>query len=109
MSMRPQAHDIIRTWAFYTIVKSWMHFDSIPWKDIVISGHVLSDAKEKISKSKENNKIAPENLLQQYSADVIRYWTASGQLGHDVAFSENQLKIGQRLDYQIMECISLYS
>ena len=97
MSMRPQAHDIIRTWAFYTIIKSWMHFDSIPWRDIVISGHVLSDAKEKISKSKENNKIAPENLLQQYSADVIRYWTASGQLGHDVAFSENQLKIGQRL------------
>ena len=97
MSMRPQAHDIIRTWAFYTMIKSWMHFGSIPWRDIVISGHVLSDAKEKISKSKENNKVAPENLLQQYSADVIRYWTASGQLGHDVAFSENQLKIGQRL------------
>ncbi len=97
MSMRPQAHDIIRTWAFYTIIKSWMHFGMIPWRDIVISGHVLTDTKEKISKSKENNKVAPENLLQQYPADVIRYWTASGQLGHDVAFSENQLKIGQRL------------
>ena len=54
MSMRPQAHDIIRTWAFYTIVKAWMHNKTVPWKDIVISGHVLSDAKEKLSKSKDN-------------------------------------------------------
>lgn len=97
MSMRPQAHDIIRTWAFYTIVKTWMHHGIIPWKDIVISGHVLSDTKEKLSKSKANNALTPENLLKTYSADVIRYWTASGSLGHDVAFSENQLKIGQKL------------
>ncbi len=97
MSMRPQAHDIIRTWAFYTIVKSWMHYGRLPWKNIIISGHVLSDTKEKLSKSKENTKISPEFLLQTYSADVIRYWTASGRLGQDVAFSENQLKIGQRL------------
>lgn len=97
MGMRPQAHDIIRTWAFYTIVKTWMHHKTTPWNEIVISGHVLSDAKEKISKSKENNKMAPEALLETYPADVIRYWTASGSLGHDVPFSENQLKIGQRL------------
>lgn len=97
MSMRPQAHDIIRTWAFYTIVKAWMHYEKLPWNTIVISGHVLSDAKEKLSKSKENTRIAPETLLQQYPADVIRYWTASGRLGQDIAFSENQLKIGQRL------------
>lgn len=97
MSMRPQAHDIIRTWAFYTIVKAWMHYEKLPWKSIVISGHVLSDAKEKLSKSKENARTAPETLLQNFSADVIRYWTASGRLGQDVAFSETQLKIGQRL------------
>lgn len=97
MSMRPQAHDIIRTWAFDTIVKVWMHQDTIPWKDIVISGHVLSDSKEKLSKSKDNAPLAPENLLKTHSADVIRYWTASGSLGYDIAFSENQLKIGHRL------------
>lgn len=97
MSMRPQAHDIIRTWAFYTLVKSWMHYETLPWKNIIISGHVLSDSKEKLSKSKENTRISPEALLQTYPADVIRYWTASGRLGQDVAFSENQLKIGQRL------------
>lgn len=97
LSMRPQAHDIIRTWAFYTMVKSWMHYDTIPWKDIVISGHVLSEQKEKISKSQGNSNIIPENLLQNYSADAVRFWTASGSPGQDIAFSENQLKIGQKL------------
>jgi valyl-tRNA synthetase len=96
MSIRPQAHDIIRTWAFDTIVKAHFHHNTIPWKDIVISGHVLA-GKEKISKSKENSKMSPETLLETYPADVIRYWAASARLGTDTAFSENQLKIGQRL------------
>lgn len=97
MSMRPQAHDIIRTWAFYTIAKVWMHHKTIAWDTIVISGHVLATSKEKLSKSKGNASLTPEKLLETYSADVIRYWTASGNLGHDVAFSEQQLKIGGRL------------
>ncbi len=97
MAMRPQAHDIIRTWAFDTIVKVWMHNDTIPWKTIVISGHVLSTEKEKISKSKGNSPLAPENLLSTYPADAIRYWTASGSLGYDISFSENQIGIGQKL------------
>lgn len=97
MSMRPQAHDIIRTWAFYTIVKTWMHHENIPWHDIVISGHVLADSKEKLSKSKENSSQSPQGLLERYPADAIRYWTASGGLGQDIAFSEPQLKIGLRL------------
>ena len=97
MSMRPQAHDIIRTWAFYTIVKSWMHNKTIPWYTIIISGHVLSTEKQKISKSQDNSPLAPENLLASYPADAIRYWTASGTLGHDMAFSPTQLTIGQKL------------
>ena len=97
MSMRPQAHDIIRTWAFYTIVKAKLHNDVIPWKSIVISGHVLSSTSEKISKSQKHSIPAPEKLLEQWSADAIRFWTASATLGTDVAFSEPQLKIGQRL------------
>lgn len=96
MAMRPQAHDIIRTWAFYTIVKTWMHFDTIPWRSIVISGHVLSTAREKISKSQGNAMVEPHTLLEKYPADVIRYWTASGSLGYDVAFSEQQLQQGNR-------------
>lgn len=96
MSMRPQAHDIIRTWAFYTIVKAYYHHGVIPWENIVMSGHVLA-GKEKISKSKENSKTSPEALLAQFPADAIRYWSANGKLGTDTLFSENQMKIGQRL------------
>ena len=97
MSMRPQAHDIIRTWAFYTIIKTWFHHRTIPWKDIVISGHVLASGKEKLSKSKNNNALAPEKLLERYPADAIRFWTASGTLGTDITFSEEQLRIGSKL------------
>lgn len=97
MSMRPQAHDIIRTWAFYTIIKTKIHDNIIPWDDIVISGHVLSDQKEKISKSKDNGAMDPLNLLEKYPADAIRYWTASGSTGSDVAFSETELRIGTKL------------
>lgn len=97
MSMRPQAHDIIRTWAFDTIVKAWMHDKEIPWKSIVISGHVLSDAGGKISKSKGGADTTPEGLLARYPADAIRFWTSSGALGQDIAFSESQVQIGQKL------------
>jgi len=97
MDMRPQAHDIIRTWAFYTIVKAWMHNQLVPWNTVIISGHVLSGEKEKLSKSVGGDAITPENLLTNYSADAIRYWTASASLGYDVAFSEEQIKIGQKL------------
>jgi valyl-tRNA synthetase len=97
MSIRPQAHDIIRTWAFDTIVKTWMHHGIAPWKDIVISGHVLSDkGKGKISK-KDGNAMDPILLLEKHPADAIRYWTATGRLGHDMMFSEEQLAIGQKL------------
>lgn len=97
MAMRPQAHDIIRTWAFYTIIKTHLHHNTIPWKEIVISGHVLSTAKDKISKSKGNTPTDPDKLLATYPADAIRFWTASGNLGQDVSFSEPQLQQGNRL------------
>lgn len=97
MAVRPQAHDIIRTWAFYTIVKSWMHNRTIPWKEIVISGHVLASNNEKLSKSKDNAKTSPQELLKQHSPDAIRFWAASSSLGSDFAFSESQIAIGSKL------------
>lgn len=106
MSMRPQAHDIIRTWAFYTIIKSWMHNNTIPWKEIVISGFVLSEQKEKISKSQGNSPTEPAVLVQQFAPDAIRYWTATGTLGQDIAFSIDQIKIGQKLMTKLWNAFS---
>lgn len=97
MTMRPQAHDIIRTWAFYTLAKTYFHHDTIPWNTIVISGHVQTEGKEKLSKSQDQKKLDPHVLLERYSADAIRYWTASAHLGVDVQFSETQISAGQRL------------
>jgi len=103
MSMRPQAHDIIRTWAFDTIVKSWMHDKgNIPWKKIIISGHVITANKQKISKSLKNTVMEPEILLKKYPVDAIRYWAASAKLGTDIVFSEEQIKIGEKLITKII-------
>ncbi len=106
MSMRPQAHDIIRTWAFYTIIKSWMHGNTIPWKEIVVSGFVLSEQKEKISKSQGNSPTEPSVLAKQFAPDAIRYWTATGTLGQDIAFSIDQIKIGQKLMNKLWNAFS---
>lgn len=97
MSVRPQAHDIIRTWAFDTIVKVWLHDHTIPFKEIVISGHVLASKGEKLSKSKDNAKTSPQELLKSNAADAIRYWTACSTLGQDFAFSETQIGVGNKL------------
>ncbi|MBU5314363.1 valine--tRNA ligase [Tissierella carlieri] len=96
MSLRTQAHEIIRTWAFYTIVKSLYHTNQIPWKDIMVSGFVLAKKGEKISKSKGNSQLAPKLLIESHSADVIRYWAASSKLGTDTFFSINELGIAKR-------------
>ena len=96
MSMRCQAHEIIRTWAFYSIVKSLYHTEKIPWKDIMISGFVLVKPGEKISKSKNNTADTPTELIETHSADAIRYWAANSKLGTDTYFSEDDLKISKR-------------
>ena len=96
MTMRAQAHEIIRTWAFYTIVKSLYHFDEMPWKDIMISGFVLAKKGEKISKSKGNAAMSPPALIKEYSADILRYWTANSRLGTDTFFSTDELTIARR-------------
>ena len=99
-SLRPQAHEIIRTWAFYTIAKSWMHFKKIPWKDIAISGWVVNPNREKMSKSK-GNTVTPEQVIEQYSADAVRYWAAKARLGSDTIYSEEMFKIGKRLSTKL--------
>lgn len=96
MGMRCQAHEIIRTWAFYSIVKSLYHTGQIPWRDIMISGFVLAKPGEKISKSKSNSPDSPIALIETHSADAIRYWAANSKLGTDTFFSTEELKISKR-------------
>ena len=93
-SLRPQGHDIIRTWAFYTIVKSYLHSNTIPWKDIVISGNV-SLGGEKMSKSK-GNVVSPIDVMNKYGSDALRYWAAGSKLGSDVDYLEKDLVAGTK-------------
>ncbi len=94
--IRPQGHDIIRTWAFYTIAKAMLHEDQVPWHHTLISGWILDPERKKMSKSK-GNVMTPLPLIEKYSADAARYWAASARLGADTAFDENVWKIGKRL------------
>jgi len=98
--IRPQAHEIIRTWAFYTIAKSLLHKNSIPWKNALISGWILDPDRKKMSKSK-GNAVTPIHLLDEYSSDAVRYWAGSARLGVDTAFDEQTIKIGKRLTTKI--------
>jgi len=94
--VRPQAHDIIRTWAFYTVAKAMLHDDTVPWTHTLISGWILDPDRKKMSKSK-GNVMTPLPLIEKYTADAARYWAASARLGADTAFDENVWKIGKRL------------
>ena len=107
MSLRSNASDIIRTWDFYTIVKSFYHFNEKPWENVMISGFVMAGKGEKISKSKGNTKNDPFKLIEEYSADVIRYWAASGRLGTDITFSEETLLRGKKLINKIFNASKL--
>ena len=101
MDLRPQAHEIIRTWLFYTVLKSHLEHDELPWTDAAISGFVLDPERKKMSKSK-GNVVTPIEHLEQHGADAVRYWSASARLGIDAAFDEQQIKVGRRLAIKIL-------
>ena len=94
--LRPQAHEIIRSWAFYSFVKAYFHENTIPWHNLMISGWCLASDKTKMSKSK-GNVITPVNLINEKGSDIIRYWTSTSHLGTDTAYSENVLLVGKKL------------
>ena len=96
MDIRPQAHDIIRTWAFYTIAKAMLHHDDVPWKNAAISGFIIDPDRKKMSKSK-GNVVTPLPLVERFGADAVRYWSANGRLGTDMAYDESVFKIGSKL------------
>ncbi|OGO65871.1 MAG: valine--tRNA ligase, partial [Chloroflexi bacterium RBG_19FT_COMBO_47_9] len=97
-SLRPQGHEIIRTWAFYPIVKSHFHFHCLPWKDVLISGWGLAgEGMGKISKSRGGGPMPPIEMIEKYSADAVRYWAASSSPGRDAVISEEKIQAGARL------------
>ncbi len=96
MDIRPQGPEIIRTWAFYTIVKAYLHEKSVPWHNVLINGWILDPDRKKMSKS-HGNVVTPENLLQKYSSDGVRYWAAKARLGVDTAYDEAMFQNGKRL------------
>jgi valyl-tRNA synthetase len=102
MAMRPQAHEIIRTWLFSTVLRSHLEHGVLPWKHAAIAGWILDPDRKKLSKSKDNAKDSPEELLAKFGADAIRYWSGSARRGVDTALDANQLKVGRRLAVKLL-------
>jgi len=100
-TLRPQGQDIIRTWLFSTLLRSFQEENQIPWSDAALSGWILDPDRKKMSKSK-GNVVVPNDLLDEHGSDAVRYWAAAARLGTDAAFDVGQMKVGRRLAIKVL-------
>ena len=102
MDLRPQGHDIIRTWLFATMVRSHHEFEGAPWRNTSINGFILDPDRKKLGKSKGNATVTPLHLLEEHGTDAVRYWAANGRPGVDTIFDEGQMKVGRKLATKLL-------
>lgn len=107
MSLRPQAFEIIRTWLFYTVVKSHYHDGQLPFRDVMISGHGLDEKGRKISK-RLGNYAEPGKIIDQYGADALRYWATGATLGENMRWSEDEVKMGKKTINKLWNVFKFY-
>jgi valyl-tRNA synthetase len=101
VDLRPQAHEIIRTWLFYAVLRAHLEDGELPWRNAAISGWVLDPDRKKMSKS-AGNVVTPMDSLRRHGSDAVRYWAARGRLGADTVFDPAQLRVGRRLAIKIL-------
>ena len=101
MDLRPQGHDIIRTWLFYSVARAHVEHDTLPWAHAVISGWVVDPNRRKLAKSR-GDALTPRDALERFGADAVRYWAAGRRAGVDTTFDEGQLRVGRRLATKLL-------
>jgi valyl-tRNA synthetase len=106
MDLRPQAHEIIRTWLFTSVLRAQLEDGRLPFRHVAVSGWIVDPDRKKMSKSR-GNALTPQHLIDTYGADGVRYWASRAQLGVDTTFDEQQMKVGRRLAVKLLNASKL--